>query len=51
MYKKNLLNISMIVHRSAIPPLREVRESGVCEGGCNEFYGDVKKTWGCNGAM
>ena len=48
---KNLLNISMIVQRSTIPPLREVRESGVCEGGCNEFYGDVKKTWGCNGAM
>ena len=28
----NILNISMIVQRSTIFPLREVRESGVCEG-------------------
>ena len=47
----NMLKISVIVQRFPIPLLREVRESGVCEGGCNEFYGDVKKTWGCNGAM
>ena len=26
----------MLVHQHPIPPLKEVRESGVCEGGCFE---------------
>jgi len=33
-----MLNISMIVQRCPIPPLREVRESGVCEGDVNGKY-------------
>ena len=36
---KNILNISMIVQRSTIPPLRGAR-------GMQWGYGDVEKTWG-----
>ena len=43
MYKKNLLNISMIVHRSAIPPLRGGQGDVM---GVRGVRGDVKKTWG-----
>ena len=39
----NILDTSMIVQHPTIPPLREVRESGVCEGDVEKNILNINK--------